>query len=142
MIRKGIPDWGDGLSAACKGGHIEIAQWMTWCMDQNLDSHFKIACEEGDLNKAKLLFSIRTCDLANAMIVACHGGKCNIVKWLFRITEHVNLMVNKLGLTHACEGGNMEIIMMFINAGVCDWNNGWCMQRQQYRYRKTHDQNE
>lgn len=76
---------------------------------------FVIACKHGNLEIAKLLYSVGNISVHQhdelAFKVACKYGRLNVVKWLYYDVKYVNIYVDEFILFEiACEIGHLELL--------------------------------
>lgn len=101
VISKGVKKWNRGFSGACRGGHIELAQFIISKAAQDnvkdkddidggikfskkLDFlfEFTIACKEGNMDLVNFLISKGVASWNNGLVAACSGGHIDIVQFM------------------------------------------------------------
>ncbi len=111
------PDYCDLLRGACRGGHIDIVNYVL-SFNITYDSALDIACECGHTEIVRILLEYQTY-LSDAFYFACCGGHIDIINLLIERGE----CFWDIGLLGACVGGQFEIAELMISYGVNDLNN-------------------
>jgi hypothetical protein len=121
-------EWNAGLGGACKGGHVDIINFM---ISKGADSgcSFAIykACEGGHIDIIKMMIKItikqngisNSCWWLNqSLYLACKKGHIEVV----------NLIIEKgannldFGLIGACTGGHVDVAKMMLEKGATNLN--------------------
>lgn len=112
-----IPDYCDVLHGACRGGHIDIVNYVL-SLNITYDSALDIACGCGHTEIVRILLEYQTY-LSDAFYFACCGGHIDIINLLIERGE--NSWGN--GLLGACVGGQLEIAELMLSYDTYDLDN-------------------
>ncbi len=121
-ISKGADDWKYGLIEACRGGHLQLVDFMIYKSEYSVQLNYglKAACEENKRNIVDYLIN-RGCKYCfEGFIGACLGGHRPLVDYM--ISEGAYNW--DVGLESACEGGHRDLVDLMISKGSHDWNRG------------------
>jgi hypothetical protein len=131
-----------GLSNACSGGHVDMANFIIYqsYINKNPITDFTLAillsCQSGQFHILKFLFNIivaksQTLDVnwGDLLYAACCGGNKEIIKWVIHQTPETpekekdlkNRQYWNRGLEGACKNGNLSCVQYMIHRGANDW---------------------
>jgi hypothetical protein len=110
----------------CLMGNIELVKQILtnphrWFREANVG--LKAACIGGHLDIAKLLIDRGADEYNQALRFACIGNHNHIVKYLLEEVRGINWDCN-IGLSYACERGNIELLNLLTFHGADDYNHG------------------
>lgn len=107
MISKGATDWDKGLKGACMGGHIEMVEYMISKGATNWNKGLRGACEGGHFEIAKLMFDKggNTMSINRPLYFACVCKYTSIVELILQYIDTNNIGgITGIGVNNANEG--------------------------------------
>lgn len=84
LIERGATNWDGVLVGACKGGHMNIVQWIISKAERKLDwnSGLALACEAGNIDIIKLMISKGANNWDHGLYRACYAGNAEVAKFM------------------------------------------------------------
>ena len=112
------------LSKAVRFGNINVCKYLlnkyiygTYVYDNT----FYYSCEIGNLNVAKLLYSIKKVDIHRyddqVFRLSCQNGHLNVAEWLFSL-GNVNIHTNDdFAFRYSCQTGHLNVAQWLFSLG-------------------------
>ena len=82
MIKKGATDYDNGLRGACSGGHLQLAQFMIDKGAKDYDHGLYEACRGGHLHLAQFMIDKGTTNYDYGLCGACFGGHIQLAQFM------------------------------------------------------------
>lgn len=126
IIGKDNTNWNSGLIHACESGHIHIVNLMISKGANCWNAGLEFACRGGNIDIVRLMLSKGAKVKDAALSCACEGGNPEIVKLLLTILPKRSIYggIWNIGLVHACGAGNKEIIELMLMNGADNLSGG------------------
>lgn len=106
-----------GLQEACKGGHVDIVEYLISEGADDWNKGLEGACEGGYMDIVHMMCSKGATNYNSGLFRACLGGYMNAVKYMLHKGAHDY----NSGIYGACAGGHMNIFNMMVSLGDDDY---------------------